>query len=698
MPVRFIFGVHNHQPVGNFHSVFAQAHAEAYEPFLELMAEFPDLPFVVHVSGCLLEWLESHRPSYLRLLRDLVSRGQVELLGGAFYEPILTLLPRRDRLAQIRQYTEHLEGMFGCRVRGLWLAERVWEPCLAADLAEAGMEYTLLDDFHFRQAGVDSEALHQCFLTEDAGQLLRVFPISEPLRYLIPWKTPGEAVSYLEELGQQRPGALAVCADDGEKFGAWPGTHALCYKKGWLRQFLVHLRQAVKSGKVQMQTLAQACDAAAQSPLVHLPDCSYREMTEWALPTGKQRELRDLMESLQTLPEQKKNALRGFLRGGTWRAFRAKYPEIQEMYARMIEVSQRVEAARQAGHGRWQAARRELHRAQCNCSYWHGAFGGLYLPHLRHAVFSHLLAAENLLEPATGIAQADFNLDGRQEIKLSTPELAVYVAPHQGGMIYELDSLPHRLNLQSSLARRPEPYHDTIRASASDQAAANSVSLVEASTPFKQPGLEKLLHYDALPRKSLLAHAWPADVTLDQVQSGTAAEFGAFSGIEWEVAQPAGEAVLELRGADVIAGKRCRLTKRLEFAAANILCITCRWEEPPAIPISFGLEFMVAGLAAGQADRFFLLNGQQNAGPLESILDLPKVDSVSLLDQWRRLKVTLEIRPHAKLWAWPQQTVSQSEGGFEAVHQGNLLVPHWRIEPGQATSWEARILWRVETL
>src|SRR5260370_24127362 len=42
-------------------------------------------------------------------------------------------------------------------------------------------------------------------------------------------------------------------------------------------------------------------------------------------------------------------------------------------------------------------ARQELYRAQCNCPWWHGAFGGLYLPHLRNAAYQHLIAADNAL-------------------------------------------------------------------------------------------------------------------------------------------------------------------------------------------------------------------------------------------------------------------------------------------------------------
>ena len=93
-------------------------------------------------------------------------------------------------------------------------------------------------------------------------------------------------------------------------------------------------------------------------------------------------------------------------------------------------------------------AQRELYRGQCNCSYWHGAFGGIYLPHLRNAVYNHLIAADNLLDKATanghsnGHVEAtvdDYNFDARQEVCLLNDKLVALLAPASGGQMYELD-------------------------------------------------------------------------------------------------------------------------------------------------------------------------------------------------------------------------------------------------------------------
>ena len=140
------------------------------------------------------------------------------------------------------------------------------------------------------------------------------------------------------------------------------------------------------------------------------------------------------------------------------------------MYARMMQISDQLTAIEQTpadeGSGRLiDEARDELYQAQCNCSYWHGAFGGIYLPHLRNAVFEHLIRADTRLQEAVGRGknpwcqanQSDFNFDGRDEIQLSNDQLSLFLEPECGGRLYELDvrSISHNLLATlASVARR----------------------------------------------------------------------------------------------------------------------------------------------------------------------------------------------------------------------------------------------------
>ena len=167
--IRLCLVLHNHQPIGNFEHVFEQAYQESYLPFLQVFEPYENLGISLHLSGPLARWLETHHRDYMDRVKQLVLAGRVEIIGGGYYEPILPMLPSRDRVGQISSYTDWLQNRFDARVRGMWIAERVWESSLTSDIARADIQYTVLDDFHFRHAGLNEDQLHGHYITEDDG-------------------------------------------------------------------------------------------------------------------------------------------------------------------------------------------------------------------------------------------------------------------------------------------------------------------------------------------------------------------------------------------------------------------------------------------------------------------------------------------------------------------------------------------------
>src|SRR5579862_903460 len=95
--------IHAHQPVGNFDDVVERTYERSYLPFLECVARHPRVRVGLHYSGPLLEWMAQKHPEHIRQIAGLVARGQVEIVGGGFYEPILIAIPYEDRIEQIRR-------------------------------------------------------------------------------------------------------------------------------------------------------------------------------------------------------------------------------------------------------------------------------------------------------------------------------------------------------------------------------------------------------------------------------------------------------------------------------------------------------------------------------------------------------------------------------------------------------------------
>src|SRR5437763_7111679 len=192
--------LHNHQPVGNFPWVFQQVYKETYLPMIEALERHSGVRLSLHYTGSLLDWFAEVQPAFLQRINQLVQRQQVEIVGGGYYEPILPSIPDKDKLAQIRRLTEHLERIFGVKPDGMWLAERVWEPALPGILRKADIEWTILDDVHFKNAGLDDEGLYGYYATEDQSSVLKVYATSKALRYTIPFRPPQDTIELLRKL------------------------------------------------------------------------------------------------------------------------------------------------------------------------------------------------------------------------------------------------------------------------------------------------------------------------------------------------------------------------------------------------------------------------------------------------------------------------------------------------------------------
>ncbi len=706
--VRLILALHDHQPVGNFDGVFEAAYRDSYLPFLEVLESYPQIPFVLHTSGPLLEWLVERRPEYIQRVRALVEAGRVEILGGGFFEPILTMLPRRDAIGQIRDFSDHVAATFGQPPRGIWVPERVWEPQLASTLASAGVEYTVLDDFHFRRAGLDDGQLFGYYLTEDEGRLLKVFPNCERLRYNIPFREPHESYEFLREVARDHPGATVVFADDGEKFGAWPDTHDHVYHNGWLRRFC----DMIVGNHIWLHptTFSQTLDTTLPLGKVYLPDSSYREMTEWALPAPRLLAYEAAARLADRSPEAL--ALKPFAHaGGSWRNFKSKYAESDEMYARMLLVSERLErlsALPDADPDYLDVARQDLYRAQCNCPYWHGAFGGLYLPHLRNAIYRHLILADNALDEAQGLTGPrvslevnDFNLDARQEVRLENDRLIAFLRPATGGHLYELDIRHALTNVLATLDRRPEAYHGAIAAAAAGHSTENLPGpAIQDKVILKQEGLDRLLIYDRHPRKALIDHVFADDTTLADLIAGRDVERGDFVNGAYlsRVRRSAEivEIVMERPGLADGHGVRVRKTVRL-VAGSPSLDVLYEWDDlPEGVPLLLAVELNHAAMAGHAPDRYYTDANGHKLGPLSTALDLPMGTGLTLNDEWLDLAIGLRWSRPAALWCFPIETVSQSEGGFESVYQSSAVIPRWVVTADQTRHWDVSLTWTFQ--
>ena len=374
--MRFVFGVHLHQPVGNFDHVFEEHARDVYSPLIDQLSRRHRGTLMLHLSGPLLEWLESHDVPLLDRVGQLAADGRIEFLLGGMYEPILASIPRVDRIEQIGWLRDALRARFGATGDGLWLTERVWEPELAFDLATAGVRYALVDDRHFLVSGFERDELHAPYRTENDGRAISLLAIDERLRYLIPFRPDGRdrgrISAMLRAAGAAARGRLPTTAKSTRRLA----RHARVGLRTRLVQPLSTsaARRARRTrASCRISGGAEALDAVPAAGLAYLPTASYREMEAWALPPRPALRLADLEAELGA--ESMAGPRGALVRGSHWRNFLTKYSESNRLQKKTSALSR---LCRKRGDP--PAARRAIGRAQCNDALWHGVFEWCSLP------------------------------------------------------------------------------------------------------------------------------------------------------------------------------------------------------------------------------------------------------------------------------------------------------------------------------
>ncbi|MBI4861395.1 MAG: DUF1926 domain-containing protein, partial [Candidatus Riflebacteria bacterium] len=302
-----------------------------------------------------------------------------------------------------------------------------------------------------------------------------------------------------------------------------------------------------------------------------------------------------------------------------------------------------------------------LWKGQCNCAYWHGVYAGLYLPHLREAVYSNLIRAEAELdrgrEPGwTYLEMVDLDCDGTPEVIASSAALNAFFSL-VGGAMFELDFKPRAANLADTLARWPEAYHP-------------------------KDGEE----YDGYPRDSFLDHFYAPGTSLVQaLDSGDFAQ-----GLYEHHPVPAAQRTafkLVRHGAIAHGESTHPVTVEKEFEIDREACrITARYRVTNTGPVQLATRFGVElnwALQSGDApsDRFVLVDGQT---PVERRLgaraEHPGARELVAHDRWRKLAMKMQWSRPAVLWRYPVETTSRTFARTETIFQSLCLIPVWDLE------------------
>ena len=716
--------IHNHQPVGNFPWVFQQVYEESYLLMIEALEQHPTVRLSLHYSGSLLDWFEEAHPEFLERIAVLVRRNQVELVSGGYYEPILSSIPDRDKIAQIRRLTERLSRDFGVNASGMWIAERVWEPDLPRLIREAGIEWTILDDVHFKNVGLEDKDLYGYYATEDQSSILKVYATSKKLRYTIPWRPAIETIEFLRSLATPDGKRIAVMGDDGEKFGSWPDTGDYCWgsalQKGWMDEFFNALEE--QSDWLHMTPLGEHARNYPALGRIYIPTSSYIEMTEWALPPKKSYLFGNLLHQLE---EEHRDNILQFMRGGFWRNFLVRYPEANNQHKKMLRVHDAVYAAGATE----ETGVVQLWKAQANDTYWHGLFGGVYMSHIRSAIYHHLIKAENAADRVRfGDGQwqrykfTDFDKDSQNELIIESDQQNLYIDPQRGGTLFEWDLRHSMHNLLSVMSRHEEGYHRTLRDYEQErrkrealavQNSADKSSNGEHAQPVsphtsvrtKEPDLDRYLVVDRYRRNSLIDHFLHPATTLSDFAQLDFEEMGNFVELPYEtVVQQDSKGIKvtlsrdgHVRGADALGPLQVFLCKTLFVPVGEeklVVKYTIENRGQTRLQTRFACEWNINLLGGGGNDQaYYHVEGRELENErFDSTGEVNHVSSFNIGNSWIQQDIGFSLSEAATLWRFSIEAVTGSEAGFERTHQGSCLTLLWPLLLEAGQSWSVEIL------
>lgn len=326
------------------------------------------------------------------------------------------------------------------------------------------------------------------------------------------------------------------------------------------------------------------------------------------------------------------------------------------MHKRMLGLSERLDKL--PPNRKKPAMLDALYRAQANDAYWHGLFGGLYLPHLRRAVYHAIVELEGSLDqcdPRSERTRFDCDLDGQDEVFLHNSAIQAVVRVDGNASVIEFDSYPLRHNFADSLMRQTEHYHRKIHLR-EDHGRHESAGIASAH--------DRVIFKHEIHPDDLATDVRPRGLFVDSIQP-EGGEFAALQGYQLKTER---DLSLTFTGGGV--EKRVHLSE-------NRLEASYRFgKESRGV---FTTEINLAMPSCDGPAGKFVFAGRVPGG-FGQLMELDSVRELLLDDGVLGGTVKLTLSEPARLVSRPHFSVSQSEAGFEKIMQAVTLTLSWPLD------------------
>ena len=405
-----ILGAYSQLSSGTPAPILERALSDLYKPLLTYLYKHPDLKIHLYLPGAVMEWLEQNHPELNMLIADLCKKDQLEMITGGFQQPVLHILPAKDRSIQIEETTTFIRKRYGKRARTIWFYDQIWNPTFITTMGLCAVDRLIispLDRLHDTIVAVDP------FVMQDMGKTIEVFPSQVQVSRLVAELSLGKLTykDFIENLTRISP--VESCGFE-----------------------------------TVMVNLDQLLEACAVNPSLPSPLDMFAQVLEHFRKQG------DGIRLLTSIPLGEISP-RGYLAAGwygqdstvvdisTFNQVFTKYEELNYLYGRTLYL---MELSKSHRRNRDVKKRVEqlLQKSVNGAPYILDSSGGCYRSSYRKNVYRSLNDAERLLAMQEDVMyprEVDIDFDGYLEYVLSGKNISV-VLDSKGGTLSSINYLP----------------------------------------------------------------------------------------------------------------------------------------------------------------------------------------------------------------------------------------------------------------
>ena len=405
-----------------------------YKPLIKYLYSHPSFPLSFAFTGPQIQYYKKRKNELITILREMVDRKQVEILGGGYNDPLLPLLNSIDRNGQIDLLTSEIRQTFGKRPRGMTLFQDCWDSSLVNNIHTCGIEYVILNC----NLLPESKRSFLPIFMSDLGKNVDIFPyyndvlpneemLAEEFVYNIE-----KAVLKVEKKDTH----IQLDADRIIAITLTPQQAAKLNETKWFEQLGKYIDDN-KDGRVKLTTLN-----AYRTSGIKMKISSY-------IPVG-------ISDEVAKIIQQSSDSRNRF--PGTIYDFMYAYPESQKLYNRMLYTSLLVNQCK-TDKMRKKTAREKLWQAQNGMTLLSTADDPLKNSLYRQLSYKYLTEAEKMLRGDSKFTESvtcfDYDNDGIDEYVCRMEQYFAYISL-AGGCVPELDVIKDSFNYADNLKRRFE--------------------------------------------------------------------------------------------------------------------------------------------------------------------------------------------------------------------------------------------------